>query len=45
MERLRQVSTTGKVGQNSRLGCQVVLTKDLEGITVAMAEERPWYTL
>ncbi|CAI5972809.1 unnamed protein product [Closterium sp. NIES-64] len=44
-DRLRQVSTDGQVTRSSRLGCQVHLNKDLEGMTVAMAEERPWYTL
>ncbi|GJP53116.1 hypothetical protein CLOM_g12246 [Closterium sp. NIES-68] len=44
-DRLRQVATDGQVARSSRLGCQVHLSKDLEGMTVAMAEERPWYTL
>ena len=44
-DRLRQVSTTGSVNSSSRLGCQIVLEKSLDGMTVAMVEERPWYTL
>lgn len=42
---LRTVSPTGAVSTHSRLGSQVKLTKELDGMTVAMAEWRPYYTL
>jgi len=45
VDKLKSVSTTGVVNKHSRLGCQVKLSKDLEGMTVAQVEDRPYYTL
>ena len=42
---LKSVSTKGQVNVHSRLGCQVILSKKLDGMTVAMVEDRPYYTL
>lgn len=44
-EALRRVSTTGAVKRDSRLGCQLRLTPEMDGMTVAMVEERPYEIL
>ncbi|XP_044465286.1 rhodocoxin [Mangifera indica] len=41
---LKRNSRTRVLNKHSRLGCQVVLNKDLEGMVVAVPEPRPWDT-
>ncbi|KAI4326348.1 hypothetical protein MLD38_031672 [Melastoma candidum] len=39
---LKRNSRARVLNKHSRLGCQVVLTKDLEGMVVAVPEPKPW---
>ncbi|KAL9454002.1 hypothetical protein AB3S75_009578 [Citrus x aurantiifolia] len=41
---LKRNSRARVLNLHSRLGCQVVLTHDLEGMVVAVPEPRPWDT-
>ncbi|KAK9197325.1 hypothetical protein WN943_005461 [Citrus x changshan-huyou] len=41
---LKRISRARVLNLQSRLGCQVVLTHDLEGMVVAVPEPRPWDT-
>uniref|UniRef100_A0A6N2MYJ5 2Fe-2S ferredoxin-type domain-containing protein n=1 Tax=Salix viminalis TaxID=40686 RepID=A0A6N2MYJ5_SALVM len=39
---LKRNSRARVLNKHSRLGCQVVLTKDLQGMVVAVPEPKPW---
>ncbi|KAB5527811.1 hypothetical protein DKX38_021658 [Salix brachista] len=39
---LKRNSRTRVLNKHSRLGCQVVLTQDLQGMVVAVPEPKPW---
>ncbi|XAR58788.1 hypothetical protein NMG60_11014325 [Bertholletia excelsa] len=39
---LRRNSRARVLNKHSRLGCQVVLTQDLQGMVVAVPEPKPW---
>ncbi|KAL5794484.1 hypothetical protein ACOSP7_003078 [Xanthoceras sorbifolium] len=39
---LKRNSRARVLNKHSRLGCQVVLTRDLEGMVVAVPEPKPW---
>lgn len=41
---LKRNSRARVLNLHSRLGCQVVLTRDLEGMVVAVPEPKPWDT-
>eukprot|EP00271_Cylindrocystis_brebissonii_P002490 TRINITY_DN13141_c0_g1_i1.p1 TRINITY_DN13141_c0_g1~~TRINITY_DN13141_c0_g1_i1.p1 ORF type:complete len:152 (+),score=14.51 TRINITY_DN13141_c0_g1_i1:125-580(+) len=45
LAKLKSVSSKGTVNPHSRLGCQLKLSKDMAGMTVAMIQPRPWLTL
>ncbi|KAJ7525712.1 hypothetical protein O6H91_17G062600 [Diphasiastrum complanatum] len=42
---LVRASGKEKVDVHTRLGCQVVLTHDLDGMVVALGQEKAWYYL
>jgi len=37
--------THKKADPHARLGCQIILEPELEGMVVSIAEEKPWRTL
>ncbi|KAL8525961.1 hypothetical protein ACS0TY_015251 [Phlomoides rotata] len=41
---LRRNSRNRVLNKHSRLGCQVILTQELQGMVVAVPEPRPWDT-
>ncbi|XP_024398160.1 uncharacterized protein [Physcomitrium patens] len=45
LEVLKDKTHAKKADPHARLGCQIVLEPELEGMVVSIAEEKPWRTL